>query len=62
MEPLAAVDTLATADRAEAGRVAVGRAEAERVAVGWAEADRVRGTGAAAFEALVQTGVVMAPR
>ncbi|KFG02399.1 hypothetical protein IQ62_02835 [Streptomyces scabiei] len=44
-------------DRAEVDRAGVDRAEADR-----AEADRVRVTGAAAFEALVQTGVVMAPR
>ncbi|MDX3135612.1 hypothetical protein PV367_38780 [Streptomyces europaeiscabiei] len=44
-------------DRAEADRAEADRAEADR-----AEADRVRVTGAAAFEALVQTGVVMAPR
>ncbi|MDX3780588.1 hypothetical protein [Streptomyces europaeiscabiei] len=52
----------AEVDSAEVDRAEVDRAEVDSAEVDRAEVDRVRVTGAAAFEALVQTGVVMAPR
>lgn len=58
-------DRFVRPDRAywvEAERTGVDRAEVDRAELDRAEVDRVRVTGAAAFEALVQTGVVMAPR